>query len=208
MKINHPAVLIFCVLISSWFACAPPTSSPPYEFISHHVKLQFDPVQQKLIAVDTVYLHYEKNIDHFCFLLHDSLRVDRVGIGNQNFPLQPVSQREAEQFFSGIPPADLERFEDAQIVRVDLPKSLYAEKVEIFYSGYINLNNPSGVIWHPLLPKSQSPCTITAVLPFDYRFTLTGVAAEESVDQEWRLVRWSKAESEMGFPQVEQAYRQ
>jgi len=204
MKIDHPAVLIFYAVISSWLACAPPTSSPPYEFISHHIKLQLDPVQQKLIAVDTVYLHYEKNIDYFCFLLHDSLRVDRVAIGNQNFALQPVTLREVEKIFLGIPQSELEHFEHAQIVRVDLPKSLYAEKVEIFYSGHINLHDPSEVIWHPLLPNSHSPCKVTAVIPFNYRFTLPGNALEERVDQDWRLVQWSKTESEMVFPKVEQ----
>jgi len=76
--------------------------------------------------------------------------------------------------------------------------------VEIFYSGHINLHDPSEVIWHPLLPNSHSPCKVTAVIPFNYRFTLPGNALEERVDQDWRLVQWSKTESEMVFPKVEQ----
>jgi hypothetical protein len=192
MKTTPLTILLLAFIVFFWISCT--SQTPPFEFTAHHLKIQIDPDQQQLFTVDTVSIRYFKNTDHIYFFLHDSLQVSHVGIGNQSFTIDEISTREAQNLFSKLAPSDQAYLEKAQIVKVHIPKSLYAEKLEIRYSGVIDFKQNEPLIWYPLLPNVAATYDVTAVVPARFRLSLPGVCTEERADELWRFYRWQVKE--------------
>jgi hypothetical protein len=188
MKSTPLMFFLLALLVFFWITFA--SHTPSFEFTAHHLKIQIDPDQQQLFAVDTVSIRYFQNIDHIYFFLHDSLRVTHVGIGNQSFAIDEITNREAQSLFSKLAPSDQSMLENSQIVKVRIPKSLYAEKLEICYSGVINFRQNEPLIWYPFLPNVAATYDVTAVVPARFRLSLPGVCTAEREDELLRFYRW------------------
>lgn len=188
MKTNPSLFFLLTLVVLFWITCA--SQTPSFEFTAHHLKIQIDPDQQQLVAVDTVSIRYFKNTDYIYFFLNDSLRVSHVGVGNQTLMIDEISDREVRGLFSRLSASNFSYLEKAQIVKVHIPKSLYAEKLEIRYSGVINFKQNQPLIWFPLLPNVAATYDVTAVVPARFRLSLPGVCTDERADELWRFFRW------------------
>mgnify|MGYP005843987219 CR=1 FL=1 len=197
MKKNLRILLFLtaCVLLQT--ACTPP--KPAFEFIDHQLKIAVDPDNRQFIALDTVSIRYHKNIDSVYFLLRDSLRVERVGISHQSFRLIPLTARKTKSVLALFSGCDPKAYEHAQIVQVCIPKSLFAHKMEIYYSGEIDLEQ--GIrLWYPQTPCTPATINVTAMLPSRFRLTLPGQSIDECTDNAWRICRWQVGKPQSDCP--------
>lgn len=189
MSIGSRRILLFLAGILFLYACVPERTVPSFTFPLHSIKLHYDPVSQELTAVDTLTIQYEKNVDRIYFFLHESLHVDRVGVGHQDFEISDMSSSDIEDHFGKMTGDWQQLVENAQIVEVHIPRSLYSERIEIRYKGTIDLAMESVSAWHPVLPDMRSEFHLTTILPRDYILVADGEVVQEEVDDLWRLTR-------------------
>ncbi|MBN1481944.1 hypothetical protein EH223_06355 [candidate division KSB1 bacterium] len=142
-----------------------------------------------MTAVDTLSIHYEKNVDRVYFFLHKSLHVERVGVGHQDFRLGEMSMNEVQQICQQLDSNWRQIVEKSQIVVVYIPKSLYSEWIEVRYRGTIDLTE-SPLAWYPVLPDVYSTFNLTMLLPCDYHVSTLGTLRLEEADDVWRLYQW------------------
>ncbi len=184
---------LFLFLFFFLYACSQTNSCFDFEFTAHHLKLQFDPDSQYLIAVDTISVKYSKNVDTIYFFLHDSLQVKRVNVAHQELFVQQIEPNEFKNISSRLPITDPLWTDHTQILKVHIPKSLYPEHIQVRYEGFISAALDS-VLWCPALPDAMSSYFLTAVVPKEYRLTSNGLLQTEQINDYWRLCQWVRAE--------------
>ena len=181
-------VIVFFFLLT----CSHLDSSPSFEFTAHHLKVQIDPDSHHFIAVDTISISYHKNVESFYFFLHDSLTVERVGVGHQEFQIEPMRPRELKTVLANMNRDQQQWAEHSQIVKIRIPKSLYAEHIEIRYKGSINPESLDQVIWHPALPDAIASYELMVVVPKDYHIQCNATLRTEQTNEYWRFCEWEQ----------------
>lgn len=161
-----------------------------FSYTHHSLKIQYDPVAGELIAIDTLTVQYHENVDQIYFFLHDSLHLERVGVGHQEFSLGSLPPDDLEAICATLDDEWTQMVDKSQIVTVRIPKSLYSERIEVRYRGQIDLAQEAPIAWHPLLPGMQSTFQVTALIPQDHVIMTTDKTSDD-VDGAWRLVRWN-----------------
>lgn len=185
---SRPLLLILAGLLCI-FACVPERTIPSFTFPNHSIKLHYDPVSQELTAVDTLSIQYDKNVDQVYFFLHDSLHVERVSIGHQDFEIEEMNSRKVDEIYRDLTDDWKHLVNNTHVIIVHIPKSLYSEKIEICYRGKIDLMTNEPGAWHPMLPGSDSSFDLTSILPRDYNLIVDGKMLHQDVDDVWRLNR-------------------
>ena len=171
-------------------------SSHNFVFNSHHIKLQINPDDNSLTAIDSIDIRYIRPTNRIFFFLNDSITVERVSIGHQ--PLEVVSKKEYDLFrILDNPDVDWEReYANAMLHEVQLPNNLQPDRIEVYYQG--SVRNPilpgkrktrsgenqttfsdsrvyaSEHFWYPLLPNNLSSFRLKALIPCDYRLISSG----------------------------------
>ena len=191
MSIGSRPLLILLAGILFSLACVPDRTVPSFTFTNHSIKLHYDPVSQELTAVDTLAVQYEKNVDQIYFFLHESLHVERVSVGHQEFRIGEMDSDKVDDICSALPEEWRRLIDHAQIVAVDIPKSLFSNRIEIRYTGKINLMTAEQSAWHPLVPGVDSTFRLTTILPQDFVLATDGTLLSEKVDELWRLSRFA-----------------
>ncbi len=194
MSIGSRATLVFFFGILCLFACVPQMQVQPFSFSNHSIKLHYDPISQELTAVDTLSVHYEKNVDRLYFFLQKSLSVERVSVGHQEFRIGEMDEAEIDDLCEELDKDWQQLVEQAQIVVVFIPKSLYPERIEIRYRGQIDLSTDTPKVWHPILPGNDSTFFVTSIIPREYEIQIDGQVLQEEDDDVWRLDRVRIAE--------------
>ncbi len=181
-------VLLFFLL----YACSQTTVSPGFEFTAHHLKLQFDPDTQHLIAVDTISVTFSKNVDTIYFFLHDSLNVKRIGVAHQELNVQHISPHELKKMMNRLKGKG-QWTNNTQIVKVKIPKSWYPDQIEVRYEGFVNSTLDS-TLWCPALPDVMSSYFLTAAVPRQYRLLSNCTLRAEASGDVWRFCEWEQTE--------------
>jgi hypothetical protein len=190
MSIGSRPILLLLAGILFSFACVPERTRPAFTFSNHAIKLHYDPVSQELTAVDTLSIQYEKNVDQIYFFLHESLHVERVSVGHQEFSIGEMNSEQVDDICRSLSEEWRQLMQDAQIVAVHIPKSLYSNILEIRYKGTINLMTKDRIVWHPVLPGVDSTFRLTTILPHEYVLETDGKLISEKEDELWRLSRF------------------
>ncbi len=189
MSIGSRTAMLLLAGVLFLFACVPDKNSPSFAFSNHAIKLHYDPLSQELTAVDTLTLQYEKNVDRIYFFLHESLHVESVCVGHQEFAIGEMTESQAENMCHAFAQEWHDLIDQSQIVVVQIPKSLYSERIEIRYKGNVDLTSDQPVAWHPMLPGLNSSFQITSILPISYSLFADGIVLSEEQDDLWRLNR-------------------
>ena len=181
--------LILSLLITLLvIGCSRRQDDPPFEFSAHNLKLKYDSNANFLSVTDTITLKFNRNVDHIYFFLHDSLKVTRVMIGNQDLIPEPVSARWIENMPT-LTGEIAEIMDRAQIVLVPIPKSLYPQTIQVWYSGSADCEELNAIAWHPILPGATSIFHLTALLPQNVRPRENVVLSLLECDGDWCLWR-------------------
>lgn len=181
------------VLCMAIFLCCQSFHSPSFEITSQRLKVQFDPVTQKLAVTDTIGITFYKNVDSISFLLQDTMQVERVGIANQDLDFEQLTEFDRKAYVRNAGAVD---WKDKQLVRVNIPKSLYPEQIEVWYSGEYQKTEPGGPVyfWHPVQPDALSTFTVTALCPREFRFEFDAEQTFFAENDVWRISRWQHTE--------------
>ena len=169
--------------------CLSPESDTPFSFSHHDLKIQYDPLSHELNSIDTLTIQYHKNVDRIYFFLQKSLFIESVGVGHQAFNLDEMSDDEIVHICENLDESWRQIAANSQIVTVRIPKSLYSERIQIRYRGFVDLSQDSTIIWYPALPNMSSTFHVTALIPCDYKI-VSSEKIEETVDGTWRLNQW------------------
>lgn len=189
LKIKKYYCLAFLLLT---FCCSTPSNKIDFEFTAHNLKVKLDPSLGQLAAIDTISIKYNRNVDHFYFFLHDSLHVERVGIGHQQFALQPIKPGMLNRDFPNLNNQFKSIVEKSQIVQVQIPKSLYPEKIEIWYSGLYDEDVLKTIAWYPTLPDALTTFRLTTLTPKLYEIKSDGILSQQEQDDDWKICVWEK----------------
>lgn len=177
--------------------CTFSENSVPFEFTDHHIKLEIDPDSGTLTAVDTISVQYHKNVDRLYFFLNESFTVERINIGHQELSLLPVSNEDIRQL-SKLFDKKIHH-QGTQVVQVKIPRSLYAEQFQVWYSGRTNLTT-EGLYWYPILPGQITRMHLTALMPCRYNLEMGAALIEQHRDEDWNLCVWESEQSFEYYP--------
>jgi len=176
---------ILCMAI---FLCCQSFHSPSFEITSQRLKVQFDPVTQKLAVTDTIGITFYKNVDSISFLLQDTMQVERVGIANQDLEFEQLTEFDCQKIAKN---SEWQEWKDKKLVRVSIPKSLYPEQIEVWYSGeYQKIEPGDDFYWHPVQPDALTTFSVTALCPRDFEFEFDAEQTFFAENEIWRISRW------------------
>jgi len=191
MSIGSRPILLILSFILLLFACLPEKKPLEFTFPNHSIKLYYDPLTHDLTAVDTISVHYDKNVDRLYFFLHKALHVEQVSVGHQTFKIGEMNNAKVDLVGRHINEMYKPLVDQAQIVVVQIPKSLYSERIEIRYKGKIDLTSTDATVWHPMLPDTDSTFHLTTIIPRDFYVIIQGEKLNEQEDDLWRLNRFA-----------------
>lgn len=181
--------LLLGMLLLLAVGCRVAVHQQPVQFASHSLKVKLDPASDRFSASDTITLTYHKNANSFYFFLDDSIEIERIGVGLQDFEFQ-----ELENF-------DLHKFESAhassrqKLVKVNIPKSLFPRHVDIWYTGCLDSlrHSPDDpAFWHPAQPDVLTPFELMALLPLEYQLECPAELTQITTTKNWRLYVWQQ----------------
>ncbi|MBD3376591.1 hypothetical protein GF406_16265 [candidate division KSB1 bacterium] len=189
--------LNFWLCLILFLACSTSPDSV-FEVLSHKLKIQLDPDSHRMIAIDTIHVK-SRDLTQFSFLLHETLEITSIRIGNQelHYTVDMASGSE------GIPELknSASNINSMHKIEVMFPPSLDPQYIEIHYEGNFldsALTNhtenamltPPGIylrgrsFWYPYFPNQKSSMRLVARSPRGFRILTSGelIHYTESLD--------------------------
>ena len=203
----HVAVTFLCAVL--FYCCAGKDQGLGYSVSKHTINVEFDVERNSLNVIDTLTLTYSKSCKSLFFILNENLNVQSVKAGEQEFDFSLMPGSRIYEIMAGKVYQDTSRYTKAQLLKIDLTKTLYPTKLSIRYSGalfdstqnahfsHVKIANlPTSVIgqegiylgsesyWYPFVPEEVSEYSVRAVTPKPFEVVSQGVLKERKVENE------------------------
>ncbi len=140
-----------------------------YQVKSHHIRLKTQPYTQRLSAIDSIQLVYQKPTEYIHFVLGTDFSVDAARVGHQELEVTEIQPDDMTS-----PGFQKKAGDKSRLYRITLPKSLHPRHIEIRYHGsienarlcdgktdYGSLLTPD-LFWYPQFLQSLSRFTLKA----------------------------------------------
>jgi len=172
--------------------CRVAVNHQPVQFAAHSLKVKLDPASDRFSASDTITLTYHKNVNSFYFFLDDSIEIERIGVGFQDFEFDEILDFNPKEFGKScdIP-------SNQKLIQVNIPKSLFPQHVDIWYTGCLDSLrqcDPVPSLWHPAQPDVLTRFDVMALLPLEYQLDCSADLKQITTNEDWRLYVWQQTE--------------
>ena len=200
----HVAVTFICAVLL--YSCAGKDRDLDYSITKHTIDVQFDVERNTLNVIDTLTLTYSKSCKSLFFILNEKLNVQSVKAGEHEFDFSLLPGSRIYEIMSSRVLRDTSRYNNAQLLKIDLTKTLNPSKLSIHYSGvlfdstqnthfsHVKISNlPTSIIgregiylgadsyWYPFVPEELSEYSVRAVTPTPFEVVSQGVLKDREV---------------------------
>ncbi|HPG37892.1 MAG TPA: hypothetical protein PLP19_07195 [bacterium] len=206
--------LVFLTLLSI-LECMNSDIKIQNDISSHNLQIKFLPDENKIIAIDTLQIKYLSETNDIYFYLHDSLKVDKIIVGNQTVTWEILekarySNSKDFQFIRKLMNSD-----HVNLYKVHLPLSLFPEIMRIYYEGEFceltaasvpanalqsneccinseRINLHGSQFWYPSLPDSRVTYKLITLTPVDLEVATQGELVLTEQNEDSLLCIWEQ----------------